>query len=106
GLLFGYNSFRGVQKEVRLDPVDRRRHTYIVGQTGTGKSTLLENLAVQDMLNGDGFAFIDPHGDTAERILSMVPKSRAEDIVYFNPGDTSRPLGLILFEFHSPEQKD
>lgn len=106
GLLFGYNTFRGVNKEVRLDLTDRQRHTYIVGQTGTGKSTLLENLAVQDMLNGDGFAFIDPHGDTAERILSMVPKHRAEDIIYFNPGDTSRPLGLNLFEFSDPAQKD
>jgi len=106
GLLFGFNSFRGVQKEVRLDTVDRRRHTYVVGQTGTGKSTLLENLAVQDMLNGDGFAFIDPHGDTAEKILSMVPKNRAEDVIYFNPGDTTRPLGLNLFEFTDPTQKD
>lgn len=106
GLLFGYNSFRGVQKEVRLDPVDRQRHTYIVGQTGTGKSTMLENLAVQDMLNGDGFAFVDPHGDTAEKLLSMVPKHRAEDIIYFNPGDTTRPLGLNLFEFSDPSEKD
>ncbi|HSX14347.1 MAG TPA: ATP-binding protein [Candidatus Saccharimonadales bacterium] len=106
GLLFGYNQFRGVQKEVRLSTNDRRRHTYIVGQTGTGKSTMLENLAVQDMLAGRGFAFIDPHGDTAERLLSVVPKARAEDIVYFNPGDVERPLGLNLFEFSSPEQKD
>jgi len=106
GLLLGYNVFRGVRKEVRLDQIDRRRHTYIVGQTGTGKSTLMENLAVQDMNAGAGFAFIDPHGDAAERILSMVPKERAEDVVYFNPGDTARPLGLNLFEFHSPEQKD
>lgn len=106
GLLLGYNAFRGQRKEVHLSTEDRRRHTYLVGQTGTGKSTMLENLAVQDMLDGRGFAFIDPHGDTAERLISMVPKNRAEDIIYFNPGDTASPLGLNLFEFSSPDQKD
>ena len=106
GLLFGYNEFRGVRKEIRLSPDDRRRHTYVLGQTGTGKSTLLENLAVQDMLAGNGFAFIDPHGDTAEKLLAMVPKERAEDVIYFNPSDTDYPLGLNLFEFTDPAQKD
>lgn len=106
GLLLGYNEFRGVRKEVRLSPEDRRRHTYIVGQTGTGKSTLLENLAVQDMLAGNGFAFIDPHGDTAEKLMGLVPKERTEDVIYFDPADTQYPLGLNLFEFSSPEQKD
>ena len=106
GLLFGYNEFRGVKKEIRLSTEDRRRHTYILGQTGTGKSTVLENLAVQDMLAGNGFAFIDPHGDSAEKLLSMVPKSRAEDVIYFNPSDTEYPLGLNLFEFKDDAQKD
>ncbi|MFI5240668.1 MAG: hypothetical protein ACHQUB_03090 [Candidatus Saccharimonadia bacterium] len=106
GLLLGYNFFRGTKKEIRLSTEDRRRHSYIVGQTGTGKTTLLENLAVQDMLAGNGFAFIDPHGDTAERLMSMIPKNRAEDVIYFNPADTELPLGLNLFEFQSPDQKD
>jgi hypothetical protein len=106
GLLFGFNDFRGVKKEIRLSPEDRRRHTYILGQTGTGKSTMLENLAVQDMLAGNGFAFIDPHGDSAEKLLAMVPKERAEDVIYFNPADTQYPLGLNLFEFSDPSQKD
>ncbi|HSX41430.1 MAG TPA: ATP-binding protein [Candidatus Saccharimonadales bacterium] len=106
GLLFGYNFFRDTKKEIRLSTEDRRRHTYIVGQTGTGKSTLLENLAVQDMLAGNGFAFIDPHGDTAEKLISMVPKERAEDVIYFNPADTEHPLGLNLFEFSDPREKD
>lgn len=66
GLLLGYNVFRGAKKEIRLSDKDRARHMYIIGQTGTGKSVLLENLALQDMLDGKGFAFIDPHGDTAE----------------------------------------
>ncbi len=106
GLLLGYNIFRGVKKAVRLSDEDRRRHMYVVGQTGTGKSTFLENLALQDMLNGEGFAFVDPHGDTAERLLAMVPKERVEDVVYFSPADMDYPMGLNLFEFSTPEQKD
>lgn len=106
GLLLGYNMFRGVKKEIRLGDFDRRRHVYIIGQTGTGKSGLLENLALQDMLDGKGFAFIDPHGDSAERLLGMVPKERVEDVIYFSPGDMERPIGLNLFEFENDEQKD
>ncbi len=106
GLLLGYNLFRGAKKPIRLTLNDRQRHMYVVGQTGTGKSTFLENLALQDMLNGDGFAFVDPHGDTAEKLLSMVPKERTEDVIYFNPADMDFPMGLNMFEFHSPEQKD
>lgn len=106
GFLLGYNVYRGVKKEIRLGTVDRRRHSYIIGQTGTGKSGLLENLALQDMLDGKGFAFVDPHGDSADRLLSMVPKERVEDVIYFNPGDMEHPLGLNLFEFDSPDQRD
>lgn len=106
GTFLGYNVFRGVKKPIRLDENDRRRHMYLVGQTGTGKSTMLENLALQDMLNGKGFAFIDPHGDVAEELLAMVPKERTEDVIYFCPADMDFPLGLNLFEFDTPDQKD
>ena len=106
GLLLGYNIYRGVKKEIRLSETDRRRHVYIIGQTGTGKSGLLENLALQDMLDGRGFAFVDPHGDSAERLLGMVPKERVEDVIYFSPGDMTNPVGLNLFEFENDEQKD
>ncbi len=106
GLLLGYNIYRGVKKEIRLSETDRRRHAYIIGQTGTGKSGLLENLALQDMLDGRGFAFVDPHGDSAEKLLGMVPKERVEDVIYFSPGDMSNPVGLNLFEFENDEQKD
>jgi hypothetical protein len=106
GLLLGYNVFRGTKKPIRLSDSDRQRHMYVVGQTGTGKSVFLENLALQDMINGDGFAFIDPHGDTAEKLLSMVPKERAEDVIYFCPADSDYPLGLNIFEAETDDQKD
>lgn len=106
GLLLGYNLFRGTKKPIRLSLNDRQRHMYVVGQTGTGKSTYLENLALQDMLNGNGFAFVDPHGDVSERLLSMVPKERTEDVIYFSPADMDYPVGLNLFEHFSPDQKD
>ncbi len=106
GLLLGYNVFRGVKKPIRLALADRQRHMYVVGQTGTGKSTFLEDLAYQDMVNGDGFAFVDPHGDTAEKLLAMVPRERSEDVIYFCPADMEYPMGLNLFEYQTPDQKD
>ena len=106
GFLLGYNEFRGIKKQIRLSTNDRRRHTYMIGQTGTGKSGLLENLAFQDMMDGRGFAFIDPHGDSAEKLLGMVPKERVDDIIYFNPGDMENPVGLNLFEFENQDQRD
>lgn len=106
GILLGYNEFRGIKKPIRLSTNDRRRHTYIIGQTGTGKSVLLENIAYQDMLAGRGFAFVDPHGDSVEELLGKVPKERVEDVIYFNPGDMTNPIGLNMFEFEHPDQKD
>lgn len=106
GFLLGTNEFRGSKKPIRLSTNDRRRHTYVIGQTGTGKSKLLENLAFQDMMDGKGFAFIDPHGDSAEELLGMVPKERVEDVIYFSPGDMEMPIGLNLFEFENQDQRD
>lgn len=106
GFLLGYNEFRGTKKPIRLSTNDRRRHTYIIGQTGTGKSILLENLAYQDMMDGKGFAFVDPHGDSVEALLGKVPKERVEDIIYFNPGDMTHPIGLNMFEYDKEDQKD
>lgn len=106
GLLLGFNVFRGARKPIRLATGDRQRHLYAVGQTGTGKSIFLENLALQDMLNGNGFAFVDPHGDTVEDLLAMVPKERTEDLIYFSPGNMDFPMGLNLFEYNSEDQKD
>lgn len=106
GFLLGYNEFRGIKKQIRLSTNDRRRHTYMIGQTGTGKSKLLENLAFQDMMDGKGFAFIDPHGDSVDELLGMVPKERVEDVIYFSPADMANPIGLNLFEFENQDQRD
>ncbi len=106
GFLLGYNLFRGVKKPIRLNDTDRRRHVYIIGQTGTGKSGLQNNLALQDMLDGKGFALVDPHGDLAEELLSMVPKERVEDVIYFSPSDMDNPIGLNIFEAQTTDEKD
>ena len=106
GVLLGVNEFRGEQKQIRLSENDRRRHTYVIGATGMGKSVFLKNVAYQDMMDGRGFAFIDPHGDVTEELLSMVPPERIDDVIYFDPGDLENPIGMNMFEFDSPDQKD
>lgn len=106
GFLLGVNEFRGTKKPIRLGAKDRRRHVYMIGQTGVGKTGFLQNLAYQDMMDGRGFAFIDPHGDVVEELLGMVPKERVEDVVYFSPGDMEMPVGLNLFEFDNEDQRD
>jgi hypothetical protein len=107
GLLLGDSSFRGELKPVYMQDDDRRRHLYIVGQTGTGKSTLIGNLVMQDIQAGRGVAIIDPHGDLVENALGFVPPSRLDDIIYFDPGDLQRPLGLNMLDFNPsrPEEK-
>ena len=107
GILTGYNTFRGSETPVYITKDDRRRHLYIIGQTGTGKTAFMENMIRQDIENGDGVCFIDPHGDTVERILGLIPERRIEDVIYFNPGDVSYPMGLNMLEYDQrfPEQK-
>ena len=106
GLFLGTNQFRGVDKAIYLQEKDRRRHMYVIGQTGMGKSVFLENLAFQDMCDGKGFAFIDPHGDAVEAILQRVPEERIDDIIYFDPADIEHPVGMNMFEYTTEDQKD
>ncbi|MDO5451662.1 MAG: type IV secretory system conjugative DNA transfer family protein, partial [Candidatus Saccharibacteria bacterium] len=106
GLFLGTNQFRGVDKAIFLQEKDRRRHMYVIGQTGMGKSVFLENLAFQDMCDGRGFAFIDPHGDAVEAILKRVPEERIDDIIYFDPADIEHPVGMNMFEYTTEDQKD
>lgn len=106
GVVIGKNIYRGVERLVRVKRDDRRRHIYALGKTGTGKSTLLFNMAAADILAGEGVAVVDPHGDLIEELLAIIPKERADDVVLFDPGDTERPMGLNMLEFKVPEQKD
>jgi hypothetical protein len=85
---------------------DRRRHMYIIGKTGMGKSTLLENLVYSDILNGNGVAYVDPHGDTAEKILQWIPQERVQDVIYFNPADRNFPIAFNVLEKVDPEYRD
>lgn len=106
GIVLGYNSYRGERKIVRMKADDRTRHHYIIGKSGTGKSTFISYIARQDMWMGNGLGVIDPHGDLAEELLTYVPKSRARDVIVFNPADRERPMGLNILEAKTEEQKD
>ncbi len=105
GLYLGKSAYRGEKRPVCLSDSDRRRHLYIIGKTGTGKSELLKQLIIQDMKEGKGVCFIDPH-DTIQEVLKRIPPERAEDVIYFDPSDTDRPMGLNLLEAHTEEQKN
>jgi len=105
GLFLGTSSYRGIKRGVYINEDDRRRHMYIIGKTGTGKTELLKDLIMQDIKAGKGLCFMDPHGDAIEDLLKMIPPERAEDVIYFNPGDTERPMGLNLLEARTEDQK-
>ncbi len=107
GILLGYNEYRGAKAEIRITDNDRRRHMYVVGQTGVGKSNYLQEMAKKDARAGKGFCFIDPHGDAIEDILTAIPKERAEDVIIFDPSDVERPIGINMLEYDPahPEQK-
>lgn len=104
GLYVGKNVFRGTSRPVYISDEDRMRHTYIIGKTGTGKSELLRDMIYQDIMAGHGVAFIDPH-DTVEKIVKMIPPERAEDVIYFNPGDEERPMGFNMLEAYTEQQQ-
>ncbi|HNT30016.1 MAG TPA: type IV secretion system DNA-binding domain-containing protein [bacterium] len=105
-VLLGYNLYRGIRKEVCIKAEDRRRHIYSIGRTGMGKSIFMENQIYQDIVNGHGVCVVDPHGDLARKCLSLVPPWRAEDVVYFDPSDIERPMGLNMLEFSNPDEMD
>jgi hypothetical protein len=101
GTIIGKNVFRGEERLVRILDEDRRRHFYIIGQTGTGKSSLLQEMIRQDIEAGRGVCLIDPHGDLAERVLTLIPPERIKETIYFDPSDVERPIGLNMLE-HDP----
>lgn len=106
GVILGRAIYRGEETIVRMNRSDRRRHLYTIGKSGVGKTTLIEHMAVQDIRNGEGVCVIDPHGDFAEYVLQHIPKERVDDVIYFNPSDVDRPVGMNILEVKFEEQKD
>ncbi len=102
---FAETDFRNQKRRFGIKADDRRRHIYIVGKTGTGKTTLLENIAIQDIQNGNGVAIVDPHGEFAEKMLDFVPANRINDVIYFNPADLSFPIAFNVLEKVDPEHR-
>ncbi len=105
GLYIGKSFFRGQKKPVHIGLDDRRRHMYIIGKTGVGKSEFLKDMIMQDIRNGEGVAVIDPHGDLIDDVLKLIPPNRAEDVILFDPSDTERPMGLNMLEADTEDQK-
>lgn len=106
GVLLGINKYRGIDTPIHLAGSDRRRHLYLIGQTGTGKTTLFLNMIIQDIVAGQGVGVVDPHGDLIEDILLRIPPERRNDVVLFDPRDVERPLGFNMLEAKDPAQKD
>lgn len=106
GILLGRSGYRGIEAKIHQDRDDRRRHNYIIGRTGVGKTELMKNMAIQDIRNGEGLCIVDPHGDFVEDVLQYIPKERADDVILFEPFDMERPLGLNMLEVKDPSMKD
>ncbi len=96
--VIGKTNFRNIEKEFGIKLLDRRRHTYVIGKSGTGKSTLLENMIIDDIREGRGVILVDPHGEAVEHVLDSVPKERINDVVLFDPSDRANPIGFNLLE--------
>jgi hypothetical protein len=105
GLYIGKSIYRGISRPVYIGDDDRRRHMYIIGKTGVGKSEFLKDMILQDIKAGKGVCFIDPH-DTIDMLLPLIPPERAEDVILFDPSDTERPMGLNMLDAQTEEQKD
>jgi GTP-binding protein EngB required for normal cell division len=107
GILLGTNKYRNTETPIHISAEDRLRHFYVIGQTGTGKTTLLKTMIRQDILAGEGVCMIDPHGSDIQEVLSFIPPERYDDVIYFDPSYTERPMGLNMLEYDTrfPEQK-
>ena len=97
-MYFAKNTYGGTETDIGLTADERRRHVYILGATGTGKSTMLLSMIKKDIEHKKGLCVIDPHGDLIEQVLSIIPKERIADTIYFNPDDISYPMGINLLE--------
>lgn len=106
GIILGESVYRGKRVLIRMMREDRRRHMYVIGTTGSGKTTLMENMIIQDIRDGEGCGFIDPHGEAIKHILECIPPERADDVVLFEPADTERPIGLNMLEADTAAETD
>lgn len=106
GLVLWDNIYRWVKKEIKIKDEDRFRHFYVIGQTGTWKSSILQVMARQDLINWKWIAVIDPHWDLVKDLIPFIPRTRADDVIIFNPADQERPMWLNLLEAHTPEERD
>ncbi|MFC1810942.1 type IV secretory system conjugative DNA transfer family protein [Patescibacteria group bacterium] len=106
GVLIGHNYYRGEKKPIYIKNEDRFRHFYVIGQTGTGKSSIMQVMIRQDLKNGKGLCIVDPHGQLIEDIMPFIPRDRADDVIYFNPSDLERPIGINLLEGDTDEEKE
>ncbi|MBI1971450.1 MAG: type IV secretion system DNA-binding domain-containing protein [Candidatus Wildermuthbacteria bacterium] len=102
---FGETNFRNIRKKFGIKLDDRRRHFYVVGKTGMGKTVMLKNMAIQDIQAGHGIGFIDPHGEAAQELLDFVPENRIKDVIYFDPGDIDYPIAFNVMEEVNPENR-
>src|SRR3989344_6367483 len=105
-VIIGENRYRGKSSPIGYQQADRFRHLYMVGKTGVGKSTVFQNMCLQDITNGSGVCFIDPHGESIEWLLSRIPKNRMEDVILFGPSDTANPVGFNLLDYADESEKD
>jgi len=101
----GKTTYRENLTAFGIKPSDRRHHIYVIGKTGTGKSTLIKNMVIQDLRAGRGVALIDPHGDLVEDLLNFIPKSRSNEVVYLNPADKESPIGINILEIKNDDEK-
>lgn len=108
GIVLGYAEYRGHRYTIRMKQEDRRRHMYIIGKSGSGKSVFIKNLVKQDIEAGRGVCVMDPHGELAQDVIEFVPRERADDVIYFSPADYERPMGLNMLEYNPkfPQQKE
>ena len=104
--VFAETDYRGARMEFGIKREDRRKHFYLLGKTGVGKSTVFKNMFISDILRGDGACIVDPHGDTVEELLDYIPLERVDDVIYFNPTDTECPVGFNLLELKDKSQRD
>ena len=104
-VLFGETDFRNKEVRFGIKMDDRRRHMYVIGKSGMGKSELLKNIAIQDIYAGRGLAFVDPHGDPVEDLLDYIPQERIKDIIYINPADLEYPIAFNVMESVDPDKR-